>query len=48
MQEINYIMQSYIAINTNTEIRYKSSSGGVFYSLAKYILDHNGIIFGAA
>lgn len=40
-------MQSYVAINTNNEIRHKSSSGGIFYSLAKYTLEHNGIVFGA-
>ena len=41
-------MNTYIAYNLNEEIRIKSSSGGVFYSLAKYILDQNGIVFGAA
>ena len=38
----------YLAINKNTNIREKSSSGGVFYSLAQYILNKNGIVFGAA
>jgi len=41
-------MSIYIAYNLNEEIRKKSSSGGVFYSLAKYILDQNGVVFGAA
>lgn len=41
-------MDSYLAYNLNEDIRKKSSSGGVFYSLAKYILDNNGIVFGAA
>lgn len=41
-------MTTYIAYNLNENIRKNSSSGGVFYSLAKYILDNNGIVFGAA
>lgn len=41
-------MKTYLAINKNKDIVQKSSSGGVFYSLAKYILDKNGIVFGAA
>ena len=38
----------YVAYNLNEDIRKISSSGGVFYSLAKYILEQNGIVFGAA
>ena len=41
-------MTTYAAYNLNEDIRKKSSSGGVFYSLAKYVLDQNGIVFGAA
>jgi len=41
-------MNVYAAYNLNEDIRKKSSSGGVFYSLAKYILDQNGIVFGAS
>ena len=41
-------MTTYAAYNLNEDIRKKSSSGGVFYSLAKYILEQNGIVFGAA
>lgn len=36
----------YACRNKNSEIRYKSSSGGFFYELAKYVLDQNGIVFG--
>ena len=36
------------AINTDSDIRNRSTSGGIFYLLAKTILDNNGIVFGAA
>ena len=41
-------MTTYAAYNLNEAVRKKSSSGGVFYSLAKHILDQKGIVFGAA
>lgn len=37
----------YAAVNENANVVYKSSSGGAFYSLAKYVLDKKGIVFGA-
>ncbi len=40
--------ETYIAINTNEIIRKNSSSGGVFYSLAEYVLSKKGVVFGAA
>ena len=40
-------IQAYACINKNNEIRKNSSSGGVFYLLAKNILSKNGVIFGA-
>lgn len=36
------------AANKNEEIRGSSSSGGVFYSLAKSVIEDNGVVFGAA
>lgn len=48
MQEINYIMQSYIAINNDLNIRKQSSSGGIFSALATYVLRNQGVVFGAA
>ena len=38
----------YGAYNTNEDIRAKSSSGGVFYSIASKIIENNGVVFGAA
>lgn len=38
----------YAAYNKNSIIRYKSSSGGVFYALAEYIISKGGYVFGAA
>jgi len=39
--------KGYAIINTNDEIRNRSSSGGVFYVLAAEIIKQNGIVFGA-
>lgn len=32
--------------NKNQKIRKKSTSGGFFYQLAKYVIEHQGIVFG--
>lgn len=37
----------YAAINPNEEVRQKSSSGGFFTALAEYVLNNDGIVFGA-
>lgn len=37
----------YAAINTKTETRLKSSSGGIFYLIAEYVIKKRGIVFGA-
>ena len=39
---------AYGAINRDSEIRRKSSSGGVFYLLCDYVIRQNGVVFGAA
>lgn len=38
---------AYAVINNNKEVRDTSSSGGIFYNLAKSIIESNGIVFGA-
>lgn len=38
--------ETYIAINKNDEIKKNSSSGGIFYSIAEYVIEHNGVVFG--
>ena len=38
---------SYAVINNNEEIRLRSSSGGVFTTLAENVIKQNGIVFGA-
>lgn len=38
----------YAAWNKNSEILEKSSSGGIFYALAKYVIGLGGIVYGAA
>ena len=37
----------YAAKNQNEQIRRKSSSGGVFTALAEWIIDNDGVVFGA-
>ena len=39
--------KAYAAINKDDSIRIKSSSGGVFYALAKRIIEKDGVVFGA-
>lgn len=41
-------MATYAAYNLDNHIRQASSSGGIFYALAKQILSNNGVVFGAA
>ncbi|MEE1043656.1 MAG: 4Fe-4S dicluster domain-containing protein, partial [Clostridia bacterium] len=43
----NTIIKVYEAQNKDEELLKKSSSGGVFINIAKYVLDNNGIVFGA-
>lgn len=39
--------KAYAVINKDEAIRMKSSSGGVFYPLAKWTISHGGVVFGA-
>lgn len=39
--------KAYAAINTDEDIRMQSSSGGVFYELAKWTIEQGGVVFGA-
>lgn len=38
----------YACMNLNTEERLKSSSGGIFIQLARYVIEQGGCVFGAA
>ena len=40
-------MSCYVGYNNDTEVRLKSSSGGIFMELAKYTLSKGGVVFGA-
>ena len=40
-------IHAYACINKDDEIRKNSSSGGIFYLLAKNILSRNGVVYGA-
>ena len=47
---INYNNETkaFIGYNKNEEIREKSSSGGIFSLAAEWIIEQNGVVFGAA
>ena len=47
MEENTYNIKAYACKNKNLESRLKSSSGGVFILLAKYIIKNEGVVFGA-
>lgn len=38
--------QAYIAFNNNEEERINSASGGMYYILAKYVIEKHGVVFG--
>lgn len=42
------ITKSYAAYNKSENIRLKSSSGGIFYTFAKSVIDEGGVVFGAS
>lgn len=44
--EKNDLVKTYIGINNNDEDKKRSSSGGIFYPIAKYIIEQKGIVFG--
>jgi len=44
----NEYHQAFACVNKNSSVRMKSSSGGVFFALAKYVIDHDGVVYGAA
>jgi Fe-S-cluster-containing hydrogenase component 2 len=45
--EVNNNPVAYACINKNEKIRLESSSGGIFSLVADYILENEGIVFGA-
>lgn len=42
----DYFSNAYVAINKNLKERLNSSSGGIFYSIAKEIIADEGLVFG--
>lgn len=40
-------IRAYGCINKNDTVRKDSSSGGIFYLLAEYVISQNGVVFGA-
>lgn len=40
--------KAYACFNNNESVRLESSSGGIFTLLAEYIIENNGVVFGAA
>ncbi len=46
-EESSAVCSAYAVRNKNEAVRNASSSGGVFYGLAKYILKRGGVVYGA-
>ncbi|MBE6801511.1 MAG: 4Fe-4S dicluster domain-containing protein [Ruminococcaceae bacterium] len=44
----NKAVQPYAVYSKNDNVRSSSSSGGLFYTIAKHIIKHGGIVYGAA
>lgn len=47
-QDNNSLNECYVGYNKDNEIRFNSSSGGIFSLIANYVLEQKGIIIGAA
>ena len=47
-QKVDMNTEAYACMNLDTGKRLASSSGGIFIELAQYVIDHGGIVFGAA
>ena len=43
-----YIQKAFLVQNIDDGIRAKSTSGGAFYAIAKYVIENGGYVFGAA
>lgn len=43
----SYETKAFAAINKDEEVREQSSSGGVFYALAEWVINQGGVVFGA-
>ena len=41
-------IKAYAAYSKNDEVRMNSSSGGIFTLIAEYVIDNNGVVFGAS
>lgn len=48
MNTSEYQTRSFAAVNKDEQVRNISSSGGVFYEIAKYVIESGGVVFGAA
>lgn len=47
-ENVNRKTETLVGYNRNEEIRKQSSSGGVFSVIAEWVLEQNGVVFGAA
>lgn len=47
-KQIVWPKKAYYGWNSSTEVLFKSSSGGAFYSIAQTVLQKGGVVFGAA
>lgn len=47
-ETINDLHLAFACNNCNLSVRLNSSSGGVFFSLAKYVIESDGVVYGAS
>lgn len=43
-----FLVETYAGKNRDESIRLNSSSGGIFFKLCEYVINNNGVVFGAA
>lgn len=46
--KVNYVKHAYVAYSSENKIRNEAASGGVFASLANYIIEDGGVVCGAS
>lgn len=47
-KEEKFQQKAYLVNNINLEVRKESTSGGAFTAIAEYVIENNGVVFGAA
>lgn len=48
ISEASYVPDTYIAYNTNDDVRKECTSGGFFSALAELVVNNNGVVYGSS